>query len=274
MKRFAPTDQMPPAVADAQTGWRFGEASALRRQLARPPRAWLSEREQESLERWRHPERRRSWLLARIVAKRLIRQMLRDHGDAAVESRAPTDAADVPANAVAQAVEGHERPLLFRPSPRLAEIEVLATGGVGRPSVWLRGARLPWSISIAHDEASVFVAASSSARHFVGVDLTSTQGPDAATIRLWCTAAERDWLLRLDAARTARAAAFIWAAKESLFKAIGGQGFDPRRIEILPDVWRYDEQTMPPLVRRCWAKRSQLALLIWLPAIYSKKVHL
>jgi phosphopantetheinyl transferase len=193
--------------------------------LASGCKALLSDRERAELAAWHDPERRRSWLAGRLLAKQVVRETWSD---------APVDSA----------------------------IEILSLNDRNRgsrPRVVCDGQQMPWSLSISHTQRGVLVALSTAPNVSVGVDLAAPQKLSAGFVRLWFTPAEQQWLAKSTAAH---AAATIWAAKEALFKACNrGEGFTPRMIEVLPDGNCSYQQISLPGCWRSWSVDKQIAVL-------------
>ncbi len=193
--------------------------------LASGSGALLSDRERAELAAWHDPDRRRSWLAGRLLAKQLVRETW---------SAAPADSA----------------------------IEILSLNDQRRgrrPRVVCDGQQMPWSLSISHTQRGVLVALSTAPSVAVGVDLAARQDVSAGFVRLWFTPAEQRWLAE---STDAHAAATIWAAKEALFKACNrGEGFAPRMIEVLPGGRCSYQQISLPGCLRFWSVDKQIAVL-------------
>lgn len=160
--------------------------------------------ERREARRIRDPDRRRSWLLGRLLARRCILDHLgrdagRPCGDRAV--RIHIDSGDI----------RHHRT---------------------RPLVSVDGQHQPWSLSIAHTRSAALVALAGDAHVSVGVDLVVPVSCGPGFARLWLTGAERAWVGNPpDPIRTAR----VWAVKEAVYKACNqGEPFRPARIEVFP----------------------------------------
>jgi phosphopantetheinyl transferase len=156
-------------------------------------RAWLTAPERDELARFRHPLRRRQWLVGRWITKQLICETLYDAA--------------------------------------LNEIQILTRDGRGlgsRPIVSVRGCQLDGSLSISHTQRGVLVAVTATAAISVGVDLADNVPCDERFQRLWFTAGERRWINN-----DPRRAALAWAIKEAVYKACQtGQGWSPRLVEV------------------------------------------
>jgi phosphopantetheinyl transferase len=151
----------------------------------------------------------------------------------------------------------------------LDEIEIVARGGRGRPTVWIGGVEQSGSISLSHTEQGVLVAASQRDDVLIGVDITPRQPLSDGFRGLWFTDAENDWLN--DAAGDERAC-YLWAAKEAVYKAVNrDEGFDPRQIEVLPHqgCW-YRGARLDRLRLRSWTVDGQVAVVA---SIAQKKRH-
>ena len=167
---------------------------------------WLSPAERRALNRMRSPQRQATWLAGRMLAKKVLMKSLAD----------TTDLIGIPSG---------------------AEIHIESTGaGHGqRPSVFVSGRPLDFALSIAHTARGILVAVATEAGVTLGVDLVCRH--DLQTKRLaWCfTPAELRWLAAAPA--EGRVPERLWAMKEALYKACQqGEGFAPRRIEVVPGV--------------------------------------
>ncbi len=190
---------------------------------------WLSPREANELAQWRDENRRRSWLLSRIVGKRLV----------------------------AEAAGAYPR-----------DIEILSRdvqGRVNRPLLWNAGARLPWSLSISHTERGVLVALAATEHASIGVDLALDDSFSPRIADLWFTPAEQSWYRE---ANSRNIGATIWAAKEALYKIISnGESFAPRAFEILANgQCRHRGVLLADCRLQSWSIDGHLAVLAVLPA--------
>lgn len=156
---------------------------------------WLSAAELTELARIRDEKRRSQWTLGRLLAKRMIGDML--------------------------------------PVARSSDVQILsrAPGRGCRPRVWVNGERINWSLSISHTSRGVFVGLAASDELCLGVDLAADVPLDDRFRQMWFTRDERSWLAKAPVGRTS----VLWALKEAAFKAgNSGQEWSPRQIEILP----------------------------------------
>lgn len=203
---------------------RYGALTELDGLLTQLQPNWLSQREQSELAQWHDETRRRGWLLSRILGKRLI-----------VE---------------ASLAELHRIEILSRD----------ADGRVNRPCLWSDGTALRWSLSISHSERGVLVALAATDGATIGVDLTPEQSFSQRIADLWFTPAEQAWHR---AANSRRIGAYIWAAKEALYKAVSdGESFVPRDFEILADgACRYRGVPLADCQLQSWTIDGHLAVL-------------
>ena len=184
-----------PAVGANIVEHRYASSAALDTECASWGPAWLNATEWAELVAWRNPRRRQEWRRGRMLAKQLVADGLSWRCD-------------------------------------WQEIEILRQGKSRRPRISIYGEVQPWSLSISHSARGVLVALSRQPATVVGVDLTDCEPLSPGFVRLWFTAAEVAWLHEQT---TPFAANIIWATKEALFKACNrGEGFDPRRTEVLP----------------------------------------
>ena len=182
---------------------------------------WLSAAERQVYERLLDSQRRESFVRGRILAKRLI---LLEYCASLRLGGGMVHPADIEIDS------GLARRM--RQSPR----------------VKIGGQPLPWSISIAHTQRGVLVAAGRTPGVRVGVDLVEPAAMPRGFADFWFTAAERRWL------RDARPepVATLWAIKEAVYKTIAGERpFAPRAIEVLPHE------------RRGFVSRPACMLSVW-----------
>jgi len=194
---------------------------------------WLSPLELAAWQDMRSKQRRRSWLAGRVLAKRLLHDVL---------AIANESLAGLPPTAIhlesRSARAGHgERPVAYF---------------CGRPAAT--------SISLAHTDVGVLVAVCLSGERKLGVDLVQPTAT-STTLEWTFTDAELDWLRD----RGPHAAERLWAMKEALYKACQrGEGFAPRSIEVVPGQSpRYpDFDAAKNLVAlQCWTVDGQIAAL-------------
>lgn len=157
--------------------------------------AWLGDRERCELDALRDPGRRQQWLAGRWLAKKLV-----------------SDYADC---------------------RQLSRIQILSRDDRGRgvrPRVVVESQEWPWSLSIAHSDQSVAIAAADLRCGVVGIDVAAASlQADDGFCHLWFTPRERQWG---DRDRSQRYA-LLWAIKEAVYKAINnGQAWSPREIEV------------------------------------------
>ncbi len=112
-----------------------------------------------------------------------------------------------------------------------SHIEIRAAGD-GAPDAWLRGARLPVSVSISHRAGyAASVVADPAAP--VGCDLELIEPRDPAFITDWFTDSERAWVADAATATHDLLVTVIWSCKESALKAVrSGLRRDPRSVVI------------------------------------------
>jgi phosphopantetheinyl transferase len=172
---------------------------------------WLSAEELAAWSSMRSPARQATWLGGRIVAKRLLLELLAWKQDPLMDSHATSIQIDS---------------------------RSMRTGHGERPEVSIAGRRVQVALSIAHTErgalaaAALNTAASALERLALGVDLVTPT--DAGRSLSWTfTDAERLWLAH--SADYTNSAARIWAMKEAIYKASQrGEGFSPRDIDVAP----------------------------------------
>jgi phosphopantetheinyl transferase len=174
-------------------GWR-GDAGA--------DLGWLASEERQVYGRVRDGSRRQAWLDGRRLAKEVLLT----------------------------------RALGWSPTPAAAaRLEICSRDGLGRaiaPRVLVDGQMQPWSLSIAHSEASVLVALSCERGVGVGADLVPRGAFGAHGLDAWLTPREAEWLSRVPDGERPAGASILWAIKEATYKAAGGgTRFVPRRVE-------------------------------------------
>lgn len=171
---------------------------------AEAPPSFLSPHEEEALSRLAFPMRRRKWLLGRLAAKRVLRQVL-----AAERGRPPLSTEITIAN---------------RPS--------------GAPYATVEGyGRIPWSLSISHRIDVGFAAVASSRRVAIGADVELVVPRDPALVRGFFTGAEADAVASAAGRDVDLAVARIWSAKEAVLKAMGlGLRLDTRTVQVLGEA--------------------------------------
>ncbi len=205
------------------------------------PAPWLSTVELAAWSGMRSPDRKATWLAGRIVAKRLLLELLAGE---------PPSWADLHASSIG--------------------IDSLSTraGHGERPEVTFAGQRIPVALSIAHTERGALAAAamessvSSGGTIALGVDLVAPT--EASSSLHWTfTDAERLWLA--SSTNHARCAARLWGMKEAIYKASQrGEGFTPREIDVTPgQAPRYPQRnTARNLIRlQSWCIDGQVAAL-------------
>jgi hypothetical protein len=177
-----------------------------------PGLGWLTTGERETYGVFRDASRRQAWLLGRLLAKEVLLE--RALGTLATWSDA-------------------------------GRLEICSRDGLGRsiaPRVFLDGRVQPWSLSIAHSDASILVALSCDAGVWVGADLVPCGAFGARGLDAWLSPREREWLGTAPAGERPARASILWAIKEATYKAVGGgERFMPRRVEACAgpaDSWR------------------------------------
>ncbi len=163
---------------------------------------WLTTGEREIYGAFRDASRRQAWLLGRLLAKEVVL----------------------------------DRALRTTPTQSDAgRLEVCSRDGLGRaiaPRVFLDGRVQPWSLSIAHSDASILVALSCDAGVWVGADVVPRDAFGAHGLDGWLTQRELAWLSTVPVVERPARASILWAIKEATYKAVGGGGrFVPRRLE-------------------------------------------
>lgn len=153
---------------------------------------WLLAEERRTLAGLRLPKRREDWRAGRWVAKHAV--------GAALEVNA-------------------------------SQVEIRAAGD-GGPDAWLRGARLPVSVSISHRAGHAASVVADPAAP-VGCDLELIEPRDPAFITDWFTDPERAWVAAAAPAAHDELVTVIWSCKESALKAVrSGLRRDPRSMAI------------------------------------------
>jgi len=175
---------------------RYATRDELRSAIVRPEQHWLCDAERAELERFRHPDRRDSWVWGRVLAK----QSLMEHCPGVVAEPAALNICSRDAR-----------------------------GRAVRPSVEVAGTPQSWCLSIAHSDRSVFVAIATEPGASVGVDLTQHGKYGTGFLRTWFTKREQKFLASADDGEIAA----CWAIKEAVYKAVNnGEPFVPRRVEV------------------------------------------
>ena len=143
---------------------------------------------------------------------------------------------------------------------RCLQIEIAAEKAGERPTAGYDSLGQTWPLSISHTDRGVLVALGHGRDTQLGVDLTPQQTFSPGFLRLWFLPAELDWLRQGNATQRA---AFLWAAKEALYKALNhGEAFDPRHIEVLPGAaYRYRGQPLVGERLRSWSVDGQVAVV-------------
>jgi phosphopantetheinyl transferase len=162
---------------------------------------WCTPGELERLKGFRSPRRAEQWLSGRWLAKYVL----------ATTSTSATF------------------------SPREVHIESRdARNRASRPLIYLRGQLQSWTVSIAHSDDVLYVAAAMRLRARVGVDVVPLQPLPQHIADFWFTTKEQQWCARTG---SPYAACLVWALKEAYFKAHNnGEPFRPRRIDILTET--------------------------------------
>jgi len=142
---------------------------------------------------FRDERRQRQWLAGRVLARKVIGEVLGFAPDQSIE-------------------------IVSRDSRNLGTA----------PQMWVGGRLVAGNLSIAHSDRGVLVAYCPEPAARVGVDLCEGVPNSAGFRRLWFTPAEQAWI-----ERDPDAAALIWSVKEAVFKAISaGRAWTPRDVEV------------------------------------------
>ncbi len=161
------------------TVWRYARLADLR--TRRPVQ--LGAAEQAELNHWRDAERRESWLLARLLARQLVR---------------------------AHAIE---------PGCQSSSIEICSRDALGRsvrPEVTIDGRPADFCLSMSHTPGGVLVGLGLTPGVGVGVDLVQGAALPQSLVDAWFTDRERDQLRAGDTLAASR----VWAVKEAVYKAV------------------------------------------------------
>jgi len=163
----------------------------------------------------------------------------------------------------------------LRPSrDPFSDLHIESRDGRGRkvrPIAHLRGQLQPWSLSLAHTEKYVYVAAALSPRLRVGVDVVEVDSVVPGAIAFWFTPAEKDWCGKIG---HSAAFALVWSLKEAWYKAeTSGEPFAPRRLDVcgllphgaairkqLTGGWPYDAVVWERSGRHISIRRNRSAL--------------
>jgi phosphopantetheinyl transferase len=163
----------------------------------KPPRGALSSAEEDRYRSFCNSQTARLWLAGRLAAKNILSELLAipfAGSELHIESR-----------------DGQNRKI--------------------RPRAYLRGRLQPWSLSIAHIENHVFVAAADENIR-LGADAAALGAINAHTAAFWFTPGETEWC-RGDFAPVAHAV--VWTLKEACYKAENrGEPFMPRQLDVRP----------------------------------------
>ena len=157
---------------------------------------WLSRRECRRLGFFGNVRRRHDWLAGRWLGKRLVLNQLDK-------------------SAVA-----------------LRDIDISSRDQWNRsvrPQVLVHRRRVPWSLSLSHNDLGVMAALNVCPDIHVGIDVVPVESYSFGLLRTWFTTDEQQ---RLHDASD-RSVAVTWATKEAVYKAVNvGESFMPRRFEI------------------------------------------
>ena len=184
----------------SQIDWRYAEVSELRACCPGDGGRWLGPREHRQYGQLRDRRRREGWLLARVLAKRLLLEHFDDVADA-------------------RAIE-----IIFRDARNKAT----------RPLATIDGRTLPCSLSISHTATALLAAICMAPGTSIGVDLVQIERLRPAFVRTWFHGDEQA-LIATEASGEpdSLAVCTLWAVKEAAYKAANrGDGFAPRQICI------------------------------------------
>ncbi len=167
---------------------------------------FLSAAERGRLAGMRFAKRRRSWLLGRWAAKRLLQQ----------------------------ALPGHPEP---------AQIEIANEPG-GAPRARITGEPIPGCLTISHREDSALAAFTPDPRFAIGADLEWVENDNPDFLIDYLSPLEQSAAAGLPPIERAQWMYLCWSAKEAVLKALRiGLRADPRDIELLdpaagmPQTW-------------------------------------
>jgi len=157
---------------------------------------FLSAAERDRLAGMRFAKRRRSWLLGRWAAKRLLEQVLPGH-----------------------------------PDP--ARIEIANEPG-GAPLARISGEAIPGCLTISHREDSALAAYTPAPWLAIGTDLEWVENENPAFLNDYLSPLEQSAAQALPATQRAQWMYLCWSAKEAVLKALRiGLRADARDIELL-----------------------------------------
>jgi 4'-phosphopantetheinyl transferase len=177
---------------------------------------WLSESEQQFLNKLRFPKRRQEWLLGRWTAKNL---MLKVH------------------------------PLCNMVSPNMISIHKAENGS---PFVSLGINNLEGMLSITHRESMAVAAWCEHPQIKIGIDLESIEPKEDSFINDFFTPDEVASVASVPNEQKGLTASLIWSGKEAVLKALQtGLSLDTRQVEIEPksSAIKQEWQILP--VKRC-----------------------
>jgi 4'-phosphopantetheinyl transferase len=181
---------------------------------------WLTPEELAEGCRFRHPGRRRQWLLGRVAAKRLAGESLGN--PAAVRVRRGPQGA----------------PWLADPA--------------GRPQ--------PLALSLAHAEGLALAVTAPGAATRLGADLERVEPRGVAFLEDHYTPAERRWLDGLAPAERPLAACVAWTVKEAVLKALGvGLGAPADSVSVGPCALAPSGEFQPVPVRLAGGAAAEAA---------------
>jgi phosphopantetheinyl transferase len=204
------------------------------------PGLFLNPREEEEGRRFRHPGRRRQWLLGRAAAKVLLQRNARESGAPSVPpSRLWVHRTD----------EGWPEPL----------------GPEGRP--------LPVSLTISHTGDLAFCALCPDGEGSLGADMERVEARVDAFLEDYYTPLEQTRLRALPPLARNQMATVLWCIKEAVLKALRtGLALHPtlievRELELLPpQAWKRAEVLLVdgtrPDVYWCLIDKGQVAIAV------------
>jgi 4'-phosphopantetheinyl transferase len=162
-----------------------------------PPEDLLSTPETAVFDKLHSEKRRKDWLLGRLTAKKLVREVGQKAGSGRLA---------------------------------LSEISILAAQD-GAPEVWLGGERADFILSISHSRGIVFCAVVTPATHLLGADIEAIEPRPPQFIKDYFTVEEKEFVGQVPPASRDCLVTAIWSGKESVFKALReGLRLDTRSV--------------------------------------------
>jgi phosphopantetheinyl transferase len=194
--------------------WRFEIASSLEPSPTADITRWLTIRERTVLDSFQFEKRRREWLLGRLVAKRLVCDLLHERLTREVDPLA---------------IEVWRR-------PNGAPLVLSADDHLP----WASGSPLPLDLSLSHSHGAVLCGAfwfgrQSASAPRLGVDVEQIDPRPPDLFRDYFTEIEHRYSEEAQCGTRDERATLIWSGKESTLKALGkGLTVDTRSVTCLP----------------------------------------